>query len=295
MHGLVEETLCGVGECDEMTIDSIHAIAALCVGIVLIALSWLLPRDSGEYVRCTQCLKYRQACNSICPACLTPDSPTSSAPQYAYILATRTRGMHIQLLLAVGEFLICVAQCALPCLIIKNIIVNAGLPTAYGIDQNIKIAFVLLLVPTVACWYAFLGSGLRGEQSYSPTRPMVFRRGTPSVVKELLSGLGFALTQSALLWLVIRPMLAVNGASAFMLEDGRPLLAYGIGTVCCVVAFAISCCVAPCTFGTFRHVPRGGYAIDQATNAVKVSHEPSGFSIASVLEIAQTLFDDCLR
>lgn len=191
-----------------------------------------------------------------------------------------------QLLLAVGEFLICVAQCALPCLIIKNIIVNAGLPTAYGIDQNIKIAFVLLLVPTVACWYAFLGSGLRGEQSYSPTRPMVFRRGTPSVVKELLSGLGFALTQSALLWLVIRPMLAVNGASAFMLEDGRPLLAYGIGTVCCV---------APCTFGTFRHVPRGGYAIDQATNAVKVSHEPSGFSIASVLEIAQTLFDDCLR
>lgn len=103
-----------------MTIDSIHAIAALCVGIVLIALSWLLPRDSGEYVRCTQCLKYRQACNSICPACLTPDSPTSSAPQYAYILATRTRGMHIQLLLAVGEFLICVAQCALPCLIIKT-------------------------------------------------------------------------------------------------------------------------------------------------------------------------------
>ena len=137
--------------------------------------------------------------------------------------------------------------------------------------------------------------GYEGEQSYSPTRPMVFRRGTPSVVKELLSGLGFALTQSALLWLVIRPMLAVNGASAFMLEDGRPLLAYGIGTVCCVVAFAISCCVAPCTFGTFRHVPRGGYAIDQATNAVKVSHEPSGFSIASVLEIAQTLFDDCLR
>lgn len=213
----------------------------------------------------------------------------------SYILTTRTRGMHIQLLLAVGEFLICVAQCALPCLIIKNIIVNAGLPTAYGINQHIKIAFVLLLVPTVACWYAFLGSGLRGEQSYSPARPMVFRRGTPSVVKELLSGLGFALTQSALLWLVIRPMLAVNGASAFMLEDGRPLLAYGIGTVCCVVAFAISCCVAPCTFGTFRHVPRGGYAIDQATNAVKVSHEPSGFSIASVLEIAQTLFDDCLR
>lgn len=208
MHGLVEETLCGVGECDEMTIDSIHAIAALCVGIVLIALSWLLPRDSGEYVRCTQCLKYRQACNSICPACLTPDSPTSSAPQYAYILATRTRGMHIQLLLAVGEFLICVAQCALPCLIIKNIVDNAGLPTAYGIDQNIKIAFVLLLVPTVACWYAFLGSGLRGEQSYSPTRPMVFRRGTPSIFKELLSGFSFAIAQPALLWFVIRPMLA---------------------------------------------------------------------------------------
>lgn len=169
------------------------------------------------------------------------------------------------------------------------------LPTAYGINQHIKIAFVLLLVPTVACWYAFLGSGLRGEQSYSPARPMVFRRGTPSIFKELLSGFSFAIAQPALLWFVIRPMLAVNGASALMLEDGRPLLAYGIGTVCCVVAFAISCCVAPCTFGTFRHVPRGGYAIDQATNAVKVSHEPSGFSIASVLEIAQTLFDDCLR
>lgn len=133
-----------------MTIDSIHAIAALCVGIVLIALPWLLPRDSGEYVRCTQCLKYHQACSHICPACLTPDSTASSAPQYAYILTTRTRGMHIQLLLAVGEFLICVAQCALPCLIIKNIVGNAGLPMAYGIDQNIKIAFVLLLVPTVA-------------------------------------------------------------------------------------------------------------------------------------------------
>lgn len=124
--------------------------------------------------------------------------------------------------LAVGEFLICVAQCALPCLIIKNIVDNAGLPTAYGINQHIKIAFVLLLVPTVACWYAFLGSGLRGEQSYSPTRPMVFRRGTPSVVKELLSGLGFALTQSALLWLVIRPMLAVNGASAFCWKMAGP-------------------------------------------------------------------------
>lgn len=121
-----------------MTIDSIHAIAALCVGIVLIALSWLLPRDSGEYVRCTQCLKYHQACSHICPACLTPDSTASSAPQYAYILTTRTRGMHIQLLLAVGEFLICVAQCALPCLIIKNIVVNAGLPTAYGINQHSK-------------------------------------------------------------------------------------------------------------------------------------------------------------
>ena len=187
-----------------MTIDSIHAIAALCVGIVLIALPWLLPRDSGEYVRCTQCLKYHQACSHICPACLTPDSTASSAPQYAYILTTRTRGMHIQLLLAVGEFLICVAQCALPCLIIKNIIVNAGLPTAYGINQHIKIAFVLLLVPTVACWYAFLGSGLRGEQSYSPARPMVFRRGTPSIFKELLSGFSFAIAQPALLWFVIR-------------------------------------------------------------------------------------------
>lgn len=295
MHGLVEETLCGVGECDEMTIDSIHAIAALCVGIVLIALSWLLPRDSGEYVRCTQCLKYHQACSHICPACLTPDSTASSAPQYAYILTTRTRGMHIQLLLAVGEFLICVAQCALPCLIIKNIVVNAGLPTAYGIDQNIKIAFVLLLVPTVACWYAFLGSGLRGEQSYSPTRPMVFRRGTPSVVKELLSGLSFAIAQPALLWFVIRPMLAVNGASALMLEDGMPLLAYGIGTVCCVVIFAVSCCVAPCTFGTFQRMPRGGYAIDPMNGAIETSHESSGFSIAGILEIAQTLFDDCLR
>ena len=70
------------------------------------------------------------------PRALRPIPPASSAPQYAYILATRTRGMHIQLLLAVGEFLICVAQCALPCLIIKNIVDNAGLPTAYGIDQT---------------------------------------------------------------------------------------------------------------------------------------------------------------
>ena len=168
MHGLVEETLCGVGECDEMTIDSIHAIAALCVGIVLIALSWLLPRDSGEYVRCTQCLKYRQACNSICPACLTPDSPTSSAPQYAYILATRTRGMHIQLLLAVGEFLICVAQCALPCLIIKNIVGNAGLPMAYGIDQNIKIAFVLLLVQLSPAGMRSSVPGYEGNKAIRP-------------------------------------------------------------------------------------------------------------------------------
>lgn len=121
-----------------------------------------------EYVRCTQCLKYHQACSHICPACLTPDSTASSAPQYAYILTTRTRGMHIQLLLAVGEFLICVAQCALPCLIVKNIIVNAGLPTAYGINQHIKIAFVLLLVPTVACWYAFLGSDYEGNKATRP-------------------------------------------------------------------------------------------------------------------------------
>ena len=70
------------------------------------------------------------------PHALRPIPPTSSAPQYAYILTTRTRGMHIQLLLAVGEFLICVTQCALPCLIIKNIVDNAGLPTAYGIDQT---------------------------------------------------------------------------------------------------------------------------------------------------------------
>ncbi|MDB1485196.1 hypothetical protein PL956_02230 [Bifidobacterium adolescentis] len=149
------------------------------------------------------------------------------------------------------------AQCALPCLIIKNIVDNAGLPTAYGIDQNIKIAFVLLLVPTVACWYAFLGSGLRGEQSYSPTRPMVFRRGTPSVVKELLSGLGFALTQSALLWLVIRPMLAVNGASAFMLEDGRPLLAYGIGTVA-----ALSHSRFPAAWRLARSAHSGTYLVE---------------------------------
>mgnify|MGYP003186401470 CR=1 FL=1 len=187
------------------------------------------------------------------------------------------------------------ANSALPCLIIKNIVDNAGLPTAYGIDQNIKIAFVLLLVPTVACWYAFLGSGLRGEQSYSPARPMVFRRGTPSIFKELLSGFSFAIAQPALLWFVIRPMLAVNGASALMLEDGMPLLAYGIGTVCCVVIFAVSCCVAPCTFGTFQRMPRGGYAIDPMNGAIETSHESSGFSIAGILEIAQTLFDDCLR
>ena len=189
----------------------------------------------------------------------------------------------------------CVAQCALPCLIIKNIIVNAGLANGLWHDQHIKIALcsfarsncrLLVCVP----WFRTT----RGT-SYSPARPMVFRRGTPSIFKELLSGFSFAIAQPALLWFVIRPMLAVNGASALMLEDGMPLLAYGIGTVCCVVIFAVSCCVAPCTFGTFRHVPRGGYAIDQATNAVKVSHEPSGFSIASVLEIAQTLFDDCLR
>lgn len=278
-----------------MTIDSVHAIAGLCIGLALIALPWLLPRDSGEYVRCTQCLKYHQACSRICPAYLTPDSAATSGPRYARILTARTRGMNIQLLLAVGEFLICVVQCALPCMLIKNIVSNAGLPTAYGIDQNTKIAFVLMLVLTVACWYALLGSGLRGKQSYSPTRPMVFRRGTPSILKELLSGLSFAIAQLTLLWFVIRPMLTVDGTSALMLEDGRPLLAYGIGTVCCVVIFAISCCVAPCTFGTFRRVPRGGYAIDPATNAVEISHESSGFSIAGILEIAQTLFDDCLR
>lgn len=92
-----------------------------------------------------------------------------------------------------------------------------------------------------------------------------------------------------------RPMLAVNGASALMLEDGMPLLAYGIGTVCCVVIFAVSCCVAPCTFGTFQRMPRGGYAIDPMNGAIETSHESSGFSIAGILEIAQTLFDDCLR
>ena len=119
----------------------------------------------------------RNASNTIrhaaisAPHALRPDSPTSSAPQYAYILATRTRGMHIQLLLAVGEFLICVAQCALPCLIIKNIVGNAGLPTAYGIDQNIKNRVLFfLLVPTVACWYAFLGSrATRGTKLFAHT------------------------------------------------------------------------------------------------------------------------------
>lgn len=278
-----------------MTIDSIHAIAALCIGIVLIALPWFLPRDSGAYVRCTQCLKYHQVCSPICPTCLTPESTASCTPQYAHTLATRTRGMHIQFLLAVCELLICVAQCALSCLIIKNIAGNAGLPTVYGIEQNIKFVFVLMIIPTVACWYAFLGSGLRGEQSYSPTRPMIFRRGTPSIAKDLFSGLSFAIAQSTLLWFVIRPMLSINGASAFMLNDGRPLLAYGIGTVCCVVVFAFSCCVAPCTFGTFRHVPRGGYSIDPANSAIETSHESSGFSIASVLELLQALLDDCLR
>lgn len=203
--------------------------------------------------------------------------------------------MHIQSLLAIGELLTCVAQCALSCLIIKDIAGNTGLPTTYGIDQDIKNAFVLMVVPTVACWYAFLGSGLRGEQSYSPTRPMIFRRGTPSIAKELLSGLSFAIAQSALLWFAIRPMLSVNGASAFMLKDGRPLFAYGIGTVCCVVVFAISCCVAPCTFGAFRHVPRGGYSIDPVNGAIEASHESSGFSVTSVLELLQALLDDCLR
>lgn len=203
--------------------------------------------------------------------------------------------MNIQLLLAVGEFLICVVQCALPCMLIKNIVSNAGLPTAYGIDQNTKIAFVLMLVLTVACWYALLGSGLRGKQSYSPTRPMMFRRGTPSVIKELLSGLSYAIAQLALLWFVFRPMLIANGASALLLEDGRPLVAYGVGTICNIVLFTISCCAAPCTFGTFQHVPRGGYSIAPATNAMEISHEPSGFSIASVLDLAQNLLDDLLR
>ena len=167
------------------------------------------------------------------------------------------------------------------------------LPTAYGIDQNIKIAFVLLLVPTVACWYAFLGSGLRGEQSYSPTRPMVFRRGTPSVVKAFRS----RLRSYAIGLAMARDSPHAGRQRRIGIHAGRwqaPARIWHRDRRC-VVAFAISCCVAPCTFGTFRHVPRGGYAIDQATNAVKVSHEPSGFSIASVLEIAQTLFDDCLR
>ena len=150
------------------------------------------------------------------------------------------------------------------------------------------------LVPTVACWYAFLGSGLRGNKLLART-PDGIPPWNASIFKELLSGFSFAIAQPALLWFVIRPMLAVNGASALMLEDGMPLLAYGIGTVCCVVIFAVSCCVAPCTFGTFQRMPRGGYAIDPMNGAIETSHESSGFSIAGILEIAQTLFDDCLR
>ncbi len=188
--------------------------------------------------------------------------PTSSAPQYAYILATRTRGMHIQLLLAVGEFLICVAQCALPCLIIKNIVVNAGLPTAYGINQthqNRVCSFARSNCRLLVCvpWFrATRGTKLLARTPDGiPPWNAIHRQGT--AFRSL-----FAIAQPALLWFVIRPMLAVNGASALMLEDGMPLLAYGIGTVCCVVVFAISCCVAPCTFGTFQRMPRGGYAID---------------------------------
>lgn len=117
---------------------------------------------------------------------------------------------------------------------------------------------------------------------------MMFRRGTPSVIKELLSGLSYAIAQLALLWFVFRPMLIANGASALLLEDGRPLVAYGVGTICNIVLFTISCCAAPCTFGTFQHVPRGGYSIAPATNAMEISHEPSGFSIASVLDWHRT-------
>lgn len=278
-----------------MTIDSVHAIAGLCIGLALIALPWLLPWDSGEYVRCTQCLKYHQACSRICPACLAPDSAATSGPRYARILTARTHGMRIQLLLAVVEFLICVMQCTLPCLIIGSTVSKTGLPASYGIDWNAKLAFVLMIVPSAACWYAFLGSGLRGEQSYSPTRPMMFRRGTPSVIKELLSGLSYAIAQLALLWFVFRPMLIANGASALLLEDGRPLVAYGVGTICNIVLFTISCCAAPCVFGTFQHVPRGGYSVDPATNVMEISHEPSGFSITSALDLAQNLLDDLLR
>lgn len=186
-------------------------------------------------------------------------------------------------------------QCALPCLIIGNTVAQTGLPASYGIDWNTKLAFVLTIVPSAACWYAFLGSGLRGEQSYSPTRPMMFRRGTPSVIKELLSGLSYAIAQLALLWFVFRPMLIADGASALLLEDGRPLVAYGVGTICNVVLFTISCCVAPCTFGTFQHMPRGGVQHRPGDQRHEISHEPSGFSITSALDLAQNLLDDLLR
>lgn len=144
-------------------------------------------------------------------------------------------------------------QCALPCLIIGNTVAQTGLPASYGIDWNTKLAFVLTIVPSAACWYAFLGSGLRGEQSYSPTRPMMFRRGTPSVIKELLSGLSYAIAQLALLWFVFRPMLIADGASALLLEDGRPLVAYGVGTICNVVLFTISFLLRGTLY--VRHVP----------------------------------------
>lgn len=187
-----------------MTIDSIHAIAALCVGIVLIALPWLLPRIQG-----------------ICTVHAMPQIPSGMQPYlprmpYARFHRIQRAAICIHPHYAHTRHAYSASACSrrIPHLRgamritlsdHQNIIVNAGLPTAYGINQHIKIAFVLLLVPTVACWYAFLGSGLRGEQSYSPARPMVFRRGTPSIFKELLSGFSFATAQPALLWFASVP------------------------------------------------------------------------------------------
>lgn len=188
-----------------MTIDSIHAIAALCVGIVLIALSWLLPRDSGNMYDARNASSTVRHATPSAPRVLRP-IPQHPARRNMHTSSPRAHGACI--------FSFCLQSANSSSAwrnahylvsIIKNIVDNAGLPTAYGIDQNIKIAFVLLLVPTVACWYAFLGSGLRGEQSYSPTRPMVFRRGTPSIFKELLSGFSFAIAQPALLWFASVP------------------------------------------------------------------------------------------
>ena len=141
--------------------------------------------------------------------------------------------------------------------------------------RHIKIAFVLLLVPTVACWYAFLGSGLRGEQSYSPARPMVFRRGTPSVVKELLSGFGICDCATGLA--MARDPSHAGRQRRIGIHAGR--------------WHAPACiwhrdCLLRCRIRDFllrgalhvRHIParmpRGGYAIDPMQPApLRLSHE----------------------